>query len=170
MNNVNPALLNGVAITVIKDQYCRRGHRFNEVVVLQHVQDGDEVPGVVHMVHSEDVERDDGTPVCSGDRYKKRISLAEYGKPFMDLKTPLEALKAIYDLLESESEFYMPGLLLIFFCGEQLHDSLYFKRNVLHRDISCGNLLYLEEVRPTELTNTSREHKFCFIKHLLDPT
>ena len=54
------------------------------------------------MVHSEDVKGDGGTPVRSGERYKKRIGLAEYGKPFMDLKTPLEALKAIYDLLESE--------------------------------------------------------------------
>jgi hypothetical protein len=102
VNNVNPASLNGVAITVIKDQYCRPGRRFDEVEVLQHVHSSGEIPGVVHMVHSEDVKGDGGTPVRSGERYKKRIGLAEYGKPFMDLKTPLEALKAIYDLLESE--------------------------------------------------------------------
>ena len=105
VNNVNPIILNGVTITVIKDQYCYRGHRFNESEVLSHVHAEEEIPGVVHMAHSEDVKRDDDTPVCSGVRYKKRIGLVEYGKPFMDLKTPLEALEAIYDLLESESEF-----------------------------------------------------------------
>jgi len=31
VNNVYPTLLNGVAITVIKDQYCYEGHRFSEV-------------------------------------------------------------------------------------------------------------------------------------------
>ena len=105
VNNVNPIILNGVAITIIKDQYCDPGHRFNESEVLSHVHAEEEIPGVVHMAHSEDVKRDDGTPVCSGGRYKKRIGLVEYGKPFMDLKTPLKALEAIYDLLESESEF-----------------------------------------------------------------
>jgi hypothetical protein len=107
VNNVNPTLLNGVAITVIKDRYCYRGHRFNEAEVLTHVHAEEEIPGVVHMAHSEDVTRSDGTPVCSGDRYKKRIGLVEYGKPCMDLKTPLEALEAIYDLLENESELDM---------------------------------------------------------------
>ena len=67
------------------------------------------------MAHSEVVKR--------GDRYKRRICLVEYGKPFMDLKTPLEALEAIYDLLESESEFDTGVCHLIFFWGEQLRDS-----------------------------------------------
>jgi hypothetical protein len=74
-------------------------------------------------VHSEDVKWSDGTSVCSGDRYKKRIGLVEYGKPFMDLKTPLEALKAIFDLLESESEFDMVVFPSKPFWGEQLRDS-----------------------------------------------
>jgi hypothetical protein len=117
VNNANPTLLNGVAINVIKDQYCYQGHRFSEAEVLHHVHDEEEIPGVVHLVHSEDVMRSDGMAVCSGKRYKKRIGLVEYGKPFMDLKTPLEALEAIYDLLESESEFDMLIFLLIFFVG-----------------------------------------------------
>ena len=40
----------------------------------------------------------DGTPVSSGSRH------VMYGKPFVDLKTPLDALKVIY---EGESEFDM---------------------------------------------------------------
>lgn len=69
----------------------------------------------------------------------------------------------IYDLLKSESEIDMPGLLLIFILRTDMR-LLFFERDVLHRDISCGNLLYVEEVRPAELKNTSREHKFCFIE------
>jgi hypothetical protein len=125
VNNNNPTPLNGVAITVIKDQYCYRGHRFSEAEVLCHVHAEEDIPGVVHMAHSEVVVRDDGTPVCSGNRYKKRVCLVEYGHSFMDSKTPLEALEAIYDLLESESEFDMLVFLLIL-SGENSYATLVF--------------------------------------------
>ena len=79
VNNDNPTLLNGVVITVIKDQYCYRGHRFSEAEVLRHVHAEEDIPGVIHMAHSEDVIRGDGMPICSGGQYKKRICLVEYG-------------------------------------------------------------------------------------------
>ena len=83
----------------------------------------EEIPGVVvHLVHSGDVIQSDGAPVCSGGRQKKRVGLVEYGKPFMDLKTPLEALKVIYYLLESEFEFDMLSSFQSFL-GEQLRNS-----------------------------------------------
>ena len=112
-NTDDPTLLNDVAITIIKDQYCYQGHRFDEAEILRHIHAEEDIPGVVRIAHSEDVVRSDGTPVCSGCRHKKRICLVEYGKSFMDLKTPLEALKVIYDLLESKSEFDVPLFLLI---------------------------------------------------------
>ena len=65
MNNVNPTLLDGVAITVIKDQYSYQSHCFNEAEVLRHVHAEEEIPGAVHLAHAEDVVRSDGTPVCS---------------------------------------------------------------------------------------------------------
>jgi len=40
--------------------------------------------------------RRDGTLVSTGSRH------VMYGKPFVDLKTSLEALKVIYDLLEEK--------------------------------------------------------------------
>ena len=36
-----------------------------------------------------------------------RRCLSMVGKPFMDLKTPMEVLTVIYDLLESESAYFM---------------------------------------------------------------
>jgi hypothetical protein len=127
VNIDNPTLLDGVAIIVIKEQYCYQDHRFNETEVLRHVHAGRNPRSCsVHMAHSEDVKRPDGTSVCSGNRYKKRIGLVEYGKPFMDLKTPLEVLKAIFDLLESESEFDMVVFHLTFF-GENSYATLVFQ-------------------------------------------
>ena len=125
VNNVNPTFLNGDAITVIKDQYCNQGHCFSEDEVLRRVHAEEVIPGVVHLVHSEDVISD-GVPVCSGKRYKKRLCLVEYGKPFMDLKTPLDALEAIYDLLESESGFNILVFLLILF-AENSYPTLVFQ-------------------------------------------
>ena len=75
VNNTNPTLLNGVAISAIIDQYCYRGHRFSEAEVLRHLHYEEKIPGVVHLVHSEDVMRSDGMADCSGKRYKKRIGL-----------------------------------------------------------------------------------------------
>jgi hypothetical protein len=57
------------------------------------------------MAHSENVLHPDGSAVRSGDRFKTRICMTEYGNYFMHLKTPLDVLLVIYDLLESESAF-----------------------------------------------------------------
>lgn len=108
VNNEHPArLADGVCIPVIKDQYRYQNHRFDEAEVIRHIHANGNIPGVVQIMHSQVILRKDGSPVCSGDRHKTRICLLEYGKPFMDLKTPLEALIAIYDLLESEWAPYL---------------------------------------------------------------
>jgi hypothetical protein len=89
-----------------KTHQLYQNHRFDEVQIIRHIHEYKDIPGVVHIAHSQAILRDDHSPVCSGDRHKTRVCLSEYGKPFMDLKTPLEVLIVIYDLLESESEFY----------------------------------------------------------------
>jgi hypothetical protein len=40
------------------------------------------------------------------DHHKTRICVTEGTTPFMDLRTPLEVLKVIYDLLEREPELH----------------------------------------------------------------
>lgn len=114
-NNDDPSTLNGIAIPVIKDQYRLPNHRFNEPEIIRHIHAEDNIPGIVRIVSSEAVIRRDGTAVCSGNRHKTRIGLAEYGQSFMDLKTPLEVLMVIYDLLESGSEFDTFDIFLILF-------------------------------------------------------
>jgi len=106
VNNEHPThLVDGVPIPVIKDQY--QNHRFGEAETIRHIHGDQDIPGVVHIAHSQAILRSDRSPVCSGDRHKTRVCLLEYGKPFMDLKTPLEALIVIYDLLESGSTFHL---------------------------------------------------------------
>ena len=74
------------------------------------------------------------------------------GKPFMGLMTPLEALKMIFDLLKSESEFNMLVFLLLIHFGENSYTRrLYFKRTILHQDIESRNMLHTEKegsIRP----------------------
>jgi hypothetical protein len=115
VNKEDPAIVNNLPVTVIKDEYRRPGRRFNEAEILHHIHAEEEIPGIVHIAHSETVMQVHNIPVCSGDRQKNRIGLSRYEKPFMDLKTPLAALMVIYDLLESESEFNVLDLLLILF-------------------------------------------------------
>ena len=50
-----------------------RGHRFNEAEVLRHV----------HLAHSEDVIRSDGTPVCPNNRSSRKLVSAD-GKEYRD--------------------------------------------------------------------------------------
>lgn len=108
VNSEHPArLAGGVCIPVIKDQYCYQNGPFDEAEVIRHIHADGKKSGVVQMVHSQVILRDDRSPVCSGDCYKTRLCLIEFGKrPFMDLKTPVEVLIVMYDLLESESALY----------------------------------------------------------------
>ena len=101
-NSHSPARICGNEIPIIKDQYVKKANRFTEAEILEHIHKED-VPGVVHCVHSETVQWEQDREISSSERKKIRMCLVEYGRAFMDLETPLEALKAVYDLLESES-------------------------------------------------------------------
>ena len=60
--------------------------------------------------------------------------------------TPLEALKMIFNLLKSESEFNMLVFLLLIHFGENSYTRrLYFKRTILHQDIESRNMLHTEK-------------------------
>ncbi|KAF8808450.1 hypothetical protein BYT27DRAFT_7096906, partial [Phlegmacium glaucopus] len=108
VNNEHPAhFVDGSPIPIIKDQYRCQNHRFDEAEIIHHIHGDNDIPGVVHIAHSQALLHNDRSPVCSGDRQKMRVCMLECGKPFMDLKTPLEVLIVIYDLLESESAFYV---------------------------------------------------------------
>lgn len=55
---------------------------------------------------------------------------------------------------------------------------MYSERHVLHRDISVGNVMVTDRDRTVassrlakanESNESSYQHKFCFVEHLLDP-
>ena len=86
----------------------------------------------------------------------------------MDLKTPLEALKLIYDLLNCEPEFDMLIFLLIHF-GENSYATLVFP--VQHSRYQMQKFTVYGESLPYAalMKQTSHQHNFYFMMHLVNP-
>ena len=99
----SPTKIDGKPIHVIKEQYREPNHRFDEPMIINHIHRDGPFPGVIQLVHYEDVKDSKGTEISSGTRNKVRLTEKDWGTPFMDIKTPREALLICYDLLESES-------------------------------------------------------------------
>ncbi|KAF5314319.1 hypothetical protein D9619_011924 [Psilocybe cf. subviscida] len=155
-NTDSPALIDGVPVPVIKDHYRERDNHFEETQILRHIHASSPFPGVVEVVYSADpVVRPDKTPVYSGALRKIRLGFRQFGNRFMSLKTPLEVLTAVYDLLE-------------------VTRALHATRKVLHRDISDSNVLCMSEpeIYQTPLSGsadaTSPPYEMCFMRHILD--
>ncbi|KAG8984474.1 hypothetical protein FRB90_005305, partial [Tulasnella sp. 427] len=112
-------------IKVIKDQFCRLGTRFDEQSILQSIHQRGKVPGIVEAVYHERIKIPPLGSEITLRRVKHRLGMEQYGRPFMtipDMKTMLETL---FDTLEA-----------IRF--------LRVHRNILHRDISKGNIVFME--------------------------
>ncbi|KIO25467.1 hypothetical protein M407DRAFT_25171 [Tulasnella calospora MUT 4182] len=110
-------------LTVLKDQLCRVGTRFHEHDILKRVHTQEEkVPGVVEAVYNAVIELPlVGEPVR---REKHRLGMGQYGDPFMTIPNVKAMLEVVFDILE----------VLRF---------LRMHRKVLHRDISKGNVVYV---------------------------
>ncbi|KAF8325417.1 uncharacterized protein EI90DRAFT_3019063 [Cantharellus anzutake] len=141
----------GKALTVLKEQLCRTGTRFDEQTILTHIHKPERVPGVVEAVYHETIE----IPYLMG-KNKHRLGLRQSGLPFTSIPTPRKVLETLFDVLEVLR--YMR-----------------FHRQVLHRDISRGNVLYTQEPSSLEPdtqsvgaeATASKELPLCFIKYLL---
>ncbi|PPQ82395.1 hypothetical protein CVT25_008356 [Psilocybe cyanescens] len=149
-----PIMINNMPLRIVKDQYCHVT-LFSEPEILKHIHEEDETPGVVKLIYDEEWE----IPVPSNHRVKRRLGFSQQGDPFMSIRTVRAMLEAAYDILE-------------------VTRYLRFKRNVLHRDLSVGNILVntISDAPDTPLskggTKSSqdghiRELEICFIKHLL---
>jgi len=118
------------------------------------------VPGVVEMVYQRRIK---SPPFLSDERAKYLTRLRQSGRPFLGIDTLQQMLETAFDVLE----------VLRF---------LRYKRQILHRDISEGNVMYVEEVmEETSSTtgavdagsvgvdgiNVTGEVPLCFIKYLL---
>jgi hypothetical protein len=97
-NPLSDVQVNGQDLTVLKDQLCRPGSRFNEQSILNHIHQPAKVPGVVEAVHSETIE----SPLLNG-RQKHRLGLRQSGSPFMSIPTVRKMLETLFDVLEGNS-------------------------------------------------------------------
>jgi len=115
--------INSKPLTVLKDQLYQVGTRFDEYSTLTAVHSPEKVPGVVEAVYHKliKIPRD----FCPS-REKHRLGLRQMGKPLTSIPTVAQMLKIVFDILE-------------------VLRYLRFERHILHRDISIGNILYVED-------------------------
>jgi hypothetical protein len=88
----------GDNLTVLKDQFCRVGRRFEELTILnKHVHKPERVPGVVVAAYGEQIN----LPLSvSNERCKHRLGLGESGSPFTSIPTLSKVLETLFDVLE----------------------------------------------------------------------
>jgi hypothetical protein len=93
----NPSLTQGGdrPPTVLKEQLCRAGRRFNELTILTKIHQSANVPGVVEAVDGEII----AAPLSPG-REKHRLGLRQTGLPFTSIRTAKQMLEMLFDLLE----------------------------------------------------------------------
>ena len=90
--------VNGKALTVLKDQLCRIGTRFDEEKILKTIHGKGVVPGVVETVHHETIQNRWSDVI---KRDKQRFGLRQFGLPFTSIPTPRKVLEVLFDVLES---------------------------------------------------------------------
>jgi len=101
-NPASEVMVNNKLMTVLKDQLCRVGTRFNEYDILTRVHDPETVPGVVEAVSHEviNIPRD----FCP-DRKKHRMGLHQLGRLLITIPTLAQVLEVIFDILEGKSSY-----------------------------------------------------------------
>ena len=100
---------------------------------------------------------------------KRRLGLRQVGSPIMDIRTLKGILELVFDVLD--------GILLVIVIVLRTHMFVVlrylprYSRQILHRDISRGNVLYMEggtTFAPAAGNNGADMKGVCFIKYLLD--
>ena len=84
----------GKVLTVLKDQLCRTGKRFDELSMIDLVH-RPRVPGVVEAVYGETIPT-----LGSSGRCRHRLGLQQSGSPFTSIPNPQKMLETLFDLLE----------------------------------------------------------------------
>ncbi|KAH6904002.1 hypothetical protein BKA70DRAFT_1194062 [Coprinopsis sp. MPI-PUGE-AT-0042] len=118
---------------VLKAQLCPTNSRTDEIEMVQHIHSLQRFPGVINFVCFER-----RVSIVRG-KENKHMGLDQQGNAFMTIETPQEMLMVIYDILE-------------------ITRALYNERDVLHRDLSKGNVLFVPPPRavPSATTSTGR--------------
>ncbi|KAG9049632.1 hypothetical protein FS837_009722 [Tulasnella sp. UAMH 9824] len=115
--------IDGKKLRVLKDQVCRTGKRFEEHKIFAQLHDPKRVPGVVEAVYHKEIELPSQLEGLQIGRKKHRHGLRQVGMPFASIPTVKEMLQVAFDTVE----------VLRF---------LRVRKNILHRDISAGNVMY----------------------------
>lgn len=149
--------------TVIKEQYVDPSRRYEEGQTLERIHQEGIFPGVVRVGYSGPVP---GTtmkydkkwkvqagleqivPEDASEKVKMRLVLRDAASPLLDAKTPQDVLIAIYDLLE-------------------VTRVLYTKYQILHRDISGGNVCLRDNLATVDKSFNQTLTKMCFASHML---
>jgi len=87
--------INGEPLTVLKDQLCRVGTRFDEFTILRQIHHPEKVPGVVEAVYHDVIE----VPHCDF-RKKHRMGLRQMGIRLIAVPSLQQMLEIIFDILE----------------------------------------------------------------------
>ncbi|KAG8908570.1 hypothetical protein FRC01_007333 [Tulasnella sp. 417] len=129
--------VDGGKLTVLKDQVC---HRFDthEIEILELVHKSKRVPGVVEAVYHKSIELPDQLDGLKVGKVKHRHGLRQLGSPFATIPTVKEMLQVAFNIIE----------VLRF---------LRVKQNILHRDISPGNVMYAPPSGDEQDPDTSME-------------
>jgi hypothetical protein len=134
--------VNGEPLTVLKEQQCRVGTRFDEHSILMAVHSPEKVPGVVQAVYHEVIKIP--REFCPS-REKHRLGLQQMGKPFTSIPTVTQMLEIVFDILEGNLS---PIIHTLYAHSFTVLRYLCFEHHVLHHDISKGNVLYVEDDLP----------------------
>lgn len=87
--------VNGERLTVLKDQLCRVGSRFNEFTILTQIHEPEKVPGVVEAVYHDVIK----VTHCNF-RERHRVGLRQMGTRLISVPTLQQMLEIIFDILE----------------------------------------------------------------------
>ena len=161
----------GASIPIFKEQYlCCEGDSVEnmESRILKMIHDPGVIPGVVRVGEFGPVTQEDGHGLECGlgkrRRQKVRLELKDQGESFMAIKKPYDALVAIWDLLEGDT--FTPHLRFCDWHADIVTRCLYKERNVLHRDLSKGNVLF---TKPDERNSSDGStSEFCSVRYLLN--
>ena len=122
-NSSSEVTIHDKPLTVLKDQLCRLGTRFNEHTILNAVHG---VPGVVEMVYQRRIE---STPFLGDNREKYLTGMRQSGRPFLAIDTLQQMLETAFDVLEGtfgSSSILCSVLTFAQSCGFYVMSTKYF--------------------------------------------
>lgn len=160
----------------IKDSYRDVHGSFREGEIYDILHKEGPAPGFLRVKKEYEVQCARGHPITvtvdRTTRIKTRLIMHTYGQPISKCESLIDFLKCMYDILEGELCITSPiGLVLTDLAA---HRWAVLERNIIHRDISHGNIMvHAEDFEDEDLENdvkkefTGEEHRPIFVNGVL---